>query len=104
MVDEQGLKNTVRYSAMLTYGLANERCFVWKQSDVFERVLRQNKLEEPLKIASGSGINKSSLDPKKQYTIFGRLAFLEGLGMNVLHWYIAFSGISICSGGGRIAR
>ncbi|MBB5619896.1 hypothetical protein HDE69_000934 [Pedobacter cryoconitis] len=53
LVDEQGLKNTVRYSAMLTYGLANTKVLpVGKQSDEdLKGFLRQNKLEEPLKIA-----------------------------------------------------
>ena len=53
MVDEQGLKNTVRYSAMLTYGLANTKVLpVGKQSDEdLKGFLRENKLEEPLRIA-----------------------------------------------------
>ena len=53
LVDEQGLKNTVRYSAMLTYALANTKTIpVTKQSDEALKVfLQENKLEEPLRIA-----------------------------------------------------
>jgi len=53
LVDEQGLKNTVRYSAMLTYALANTPVIpVSRQSDEALRAfLIENNLELPLKIA-----------------------------------------------------
>lgn len=53
LVDEQGLKNTVRYSAMLTYALANTpEIPVSRQSDAALKVfLQENNLELPLKIA-----------------------------------------------------
>ncbi|RZK65573.1 MAG: M28 family peptidase, partial [Pedobacter sp.] len=53
LVDEQGLKNTVRYSAMLTYALANTPVIpVTKQSEeALKLFLQENKLEEPLRIA-----------------------------------------------------
>jgi hypothetical protein len=53
LVDEQGLKNTVRYSAMLTYALANTANIpVSKQTEeALKLFLQANKLEEPLRIA-----------------------------------------------------
>ncbi|MBB6500297.1 M20/M25/M40 family metallo-hydrolase [Pedobacter cryoconitis] len=53
LVDEQQLKNTVRYSAMLTYALANTPDLpVGKQTeDKLKAFLIKNNLEEPLKIA-----------------------------------------------------
>ncbi|MES2416826.1 MAG: M20/M25/M40 family metallo-hydrolase [Bacteroidota bacterium] len=53
LVDEQGLKNTVRYSAMLTYALANTaKIPVQKQSEEkLEAFLIKQNLKEPLKIA-----------------------------------------------------
>jgi len=53
LVDEQGLKNTVRYSAMLTYALANTPNIpVNRFSDADLKVfLESQKLKEPLKIA-----------------------------------------------------
>lgn len=53
LVDEQGLKNTVRYSAMLTYALANTpKIPVSKQNEVdLEAFLNAQNLKEPLKIA-----------------------------------------------------
>lgn len=53
LVDEQELKNTVRYSAMLIYGLANTPVLpVERQSeDVIKNFLKINNLEVPLKIA-----------------------------------------------------
>jgi hypothetical protein len=53
LVDEQGLKNTVRYSAMLTYALANTASIpVSKQTEeALKLFLQANKLEEPLRIA-----------------------------------------------------
>ena len=53
LVDEQGLKNTVRYSAMLTYALANTPSIpVTKQTEeALKLFLQENKLEEPLRIA-----------------------------------------------------
>ncbi|HWW40428.1 M28 family peptidase [Pedobacter sp.] len=53
LVDEQGLKNTVRYSAMLTYALANTPVIpVSRQSDgALRAFLIENNLELPLKIA-----------------------------------------------------
>jgi hypothetical protein len=53
LVDEQGLKNTVRYSAMLTYALANTPSIpVTKQTEeALKLFLQANKLEEPLRIA-----------------------------------------------------
>jgi hypothetical protein len=53
LVDEQGLKNTVRYSAILTYALANTASIpVSKQTEeALKLFLQANKLEEPLRIA-----------------------------------------------------
>lgn len=53
LVDEQGMKNTVRYSAMLTYALANTpKIPVSKFSDADLKVfLESQNLKEPLKIA-----------------------------------------------------
>lgn len=53
LVDEQQLKNTVRYSAMLTYALASTpEIPVSRQSDEkLKAFLIENKLELPLKIA-----------------------------------------------------
>lgn len=53
LVDEQELKNTVRYSAMLVYGLANTPVLpAERQSeDVIKDFLKVNNLEIPLKIA-----------------------------------------------------
>ncbi|HTM98292.1 MAG TPA: M28 family peptidase, partial [Pedobacter sp.] len=53
LVDEQGLKNTVRYGAMLTYGLANTvKIPVQKQTEEkLEAFLISQRLKEPLKIA-----------------------------------------------------
>ena len=53
LVDEQQLKNTVRYSAMLTYALANTPVLpVTRQSEEsLKAFLIQNNLELPLKVA-----------------------------------------------------
>ncbi|MCJ0741288.1 M20/M25/M40 family metallo-hydrolase [Pedobacter montanisoli] len=53
LVDEQGMKNTVRYSAMLTYALANTPVIPVKRFDdkSLKEFLEKNKLKEPLKIA-----------------------------------------------------
>ncbi|MDB5021173.1 MAG: aminopeptidase [Pedobacter sp.] len=53
LVDEQGLKNVVRYNAMLSYALANTREIpVTKQSEIqLKDFLKANNLETPLKIA-----------------------------------------------------
>jgi len=53
LVDEQQLKNTVRYSAMLTYALANTpKIPVNRQSEeLLKAFLIENNLELPLKIA-----------------------------------------------------
>ncbi len=53
LVDEQGLKNTVRYSAMLAYALANTpRIPVKKQSEQeLKQFLESQNLKEPLSIA-----------------------------------------------------
>ena len=53
LVDEQGLKNTVRYSAMLTYALANTPQIPVKRFSNAELkiFLESQKLKEPLKIA-----------------------------------------------------
>jgi len=53
LVDEQGLKNTVRYSAMLAYALANTPVLpVARQTeDQLKTFLQENNLEIPLKIA-----------------------------------------------------
>ncbi|MGY4383839.1 hypothetical protein ACVWYN_000858 [Pedobacter sp. UYP24] len=53
LVDEQGMKNTVRYSAMLTYALANTPALPLAQQDdeAIKLFLQENKLEEPLRIA-----------------------------------------------------
>lgn len=53
LVDEQGLKNTVRYGAILTYALANTpKIPVGRQADAaLEQFLIAQRLKEPLKIA-----------------------------------------------------
>lgn len=53
LVDEQGLKNTVRFSAMQTYALANTpKIPVSKLNEVdLEAFLKAQNLKEPLKIA-----------------------------------------------------
>jgi hypothetical protein len=53
LVDEQGLKNTVRYDAMLTYALANTPDIpLERQSEAkLKEFLQANNLETPLKIA-----------------------------------------------------
>jgi len=53
LVDEQGMKNTVRYSTMQTYALANTPVIpVKKQNEKdLEIFLESQKLKEPLKIA-----------------------------------------------------
>ncbi|TDQ07647.1 M28 family peptidase [Pedobacter metabolipauper] len=53
LVDEQGIKNTVRYSAMLTYALANTATIpITRFSEVaLKDFLQENNLEVPLKIA-----------------------------------------------------
>lgn len=53
LVDAQGMKNTVRYSAMLTYALANTpKIPVSKFADAdLKAFLESQKLKEPLKIA-----------------------------------------------------
>jgi hypothetical protein len=53
LVDEQGMKNTVRYNAMLIYGLANVAKLDAKpMTDEETRLfLIKNKLKEPLQIA-----------------------------------------------------
>ena len=53
LVDEQGLKNTVRYGAILAYALANTpKIPVKKQNEAeLERFLLDQRLKEPLKIA-----------------------------------------------------
>lgn len=53
LVDEQGLKNTVRYSAMLTYALANtpEIPVKVQTEEEIKSFLQANNLETPLKIA-----------------------------------------------------
>lgn len=53
LVDEQGLKNTVRYSAMLTYALANtpEIPVKVQSEEEIKTFLQANNLETPLKIA-----------------------------------------------------
>ncbi|SOD20508.1 M28 family peptidase [Pedobacter xixiisoli] len=53
LVDAQGMKNTVRYSAMLTYALANTaKIPVNRFSDAdLKAFLESQKLKEPLKIA-----------------------------------------------------
>lgn len=53
LVDEQGMKNTVRYSAMLTYALANTSTIPANRfSDAdLKAFLEGQKLKEPLKIA-----------------------------------------------------
>lgn len=54
LVDEQGLKNTVRYSAMLAYALANTPILpASRQTEEELKVfLQENNLEIPLKIAA----------------------------------------------------
>jgi len=53
LVDEQGLKNTVRFSAMLAYALANTpEIPVRRQSEAALKIfLQENDLETPLRIA-----------------------------------------------------
>jgi hypothetical protein len=53
LVDEQGLKNVVRYNAMLSYALANTpELPVKRQSETqLKEFLQANQLETPLKIA-----------------------------------------------------
>lgn len=53
LVDEQGLKNVVRYDAMLSYALANTPDIpVKRQSEIeLKEFLQANQLETPLKIA-----------------------------------------------------
>jgi hypothetical protein len=53
LVDEQELKNTVRYSAMLTYALANTQEIPVKvqTEEEIKAFLQANKLETPLRIA-----------------------------------------------------
>jgi hypothetical protein len=53
LVDEQELKNTVRYSAMLTYALANTSEIPVKvqTEEEIKTFLQVNKLETPLRIA-----------------------------------------------------
>jgi hypothetical protein len=53
LVDEQGLKNTVRYNAMLSYALANTpEMPVRRQSEAqLKEFLEANQVETPLKIA-----------------------------------------------------
>jgi hypothetical protein len=53
LVDEQGLKNVVRYNAMLSYALANvQEIPLQRQSEIkIKEFLQANKLETPLKIA-----------------------------------------------------
>ncbi|MFB9862809.1 M28 family peptidase [Rufibacter immobilis] len=53
LVDEQGMKNTVRFSSMLLYGLADAATLPSKRlSDAETKAfLLQNNLKEPLKIA-----------------------------------------------------
>ncbi|WP_316823401.1 M28 family peptidase [Pedobacter gandavensis] len=53
LVDDQELRNTVRFSAMLIYALANTPNIpVGRQSEeVLKQFLQENNLEEPLKIA-----------------------------------------------------
>lgn len=53
LVDEQGLKNVVRYNAMLSYALANTpEIPLRRQSDLqLKEFLQANELETPLKIA-----------------------------------------------------
>jgi Zn-dependent M28 family amino/carboxypeptidase len=53
LVDEQGMKNTVRYSAMLTYALANTPIIPVKKQNEKDlgAFLEAQKLKEPLKIA-----------------------------------------------------
>jgi Iap family predicted aminopeptidase len=53
LVDEQGLKNVVRYNAMLSYALANTpEIPIRRQSDPqLKEFLQANELETPLKIA-----------------------------------------------------
>jgi hypothetical protein len=53
LVDEQGLKNTVRYSAMLTYALANtpEIPVKVQTEEEIKTFLQANNLETPLRIA-----------------------------------------------------
>lgn len=60
LVDEQGLKNTVRFSAMLTYALANTAVIpVKRQSDQeLKQFLEESGLELPLKIAGEWRWNK----------------------------------------------
>lgn len=53
LVDEQGLKNTVRYGAMLAYGIANEANLPvvrMKEAEI-KKFLTDQRLETPLRIA-----------------------------------------------------
>lgn len=52
LVDEQGMKNTVRFSAMLSYALANTKVIHAKKfSDMeLKNFLKNENLEEPLKV------------------------------------------------------
>ena len=62
LVDEQGLKNTVRYGAMLSYALAQTKEIpVLKQSEEELQVfLQESGLELPLKIAGEWRWNKDT--------------------------------------------
>ena len=53
MVDEKGIKNTVRYNAMLIYALANaDKIATHTLTDEETKLfLIKNKLKEPLQIA-----------------------------------------------------
>lgn len=53
LVDEKGMKNTVRYSTMLIYALANTPTLpvVNQDEEAIKLFLQENKLEEPLRIA-----------------------------------------------------
>jgi hypothetical protein len=53
LVDEQGIKNTVRFNAMLTYALANADTIPAKKlsEEEIRQFLIKNKLQEPLSIA-----------------------------------------------------
>ncbi|SJZ96862.1 Zn-dependent amino-or carboxypeptidase, M28 family [Sediminibacterium ginsengisoli] len=53
LVDEQGMKNTVRYSAMLLYGIADSKELKAKHftDEETKAFLLKNNLKEPLKIA-----------------------------------------------------
>ncbi len=53
LVDEDGMKNTVRFSAMLAYGLADAEEIKAKRlkDEEIRKLLEKNNLEEPLRIA-----------------------------------------------------